>query len=431
MSQLRPMVWGTLTAGLLVAPLQPSIAATFGQTEVDQSKFGAIAVPRASGYYTLLVLEQISNKKQCWRESGSKPTRIEPLLVNFNFTGICGRSTDSNGYSIRMAGKDMAMNYRLSLQKQKDEVVLMGVPATSGTGKPIEIARTHGMHSGFLKLVLNPGWRFAKRSYSGKTLGHVYFTRDTVVPTNVASAKGNSSAPAKPVTAAAASLKSASTKSTSKTAATKTAITKPSGSDSSGATSYRVLVVDPNGLQQSKLRSQRPSAFRTVHDGDSVFQVGMFGDRSKAESLQKELQAQGFKVRTVTNKTRISQPASRVALATVPKSGASSATVIAVPTANVPLGNTKGAKNIYTPRGYLPATLPPPPLQAKSRIRVVVVASNSQQQSKVRALVPGAFSTDYQGKRVMQVGSFSRKEEAAPVIALMQRNGFKPIADAN
>ncbi|HEY9826638.1 MAG TPA: DUF3747 domain-containing protein [Stenomitos sp.] len=421
MSQLRPMVWGTVTAGLLVAPLQPSIAATFGQTEVDQNKFEAIAVPRASGYYTLLVLEQISSKKQCWRESGSKPTRIEPLLVNFNFTGICGRSTDSNGYSIRMAGKDMALNYRLSLQKQKDEVVLMGVPATSGTGKPMEIARTHGMRSGFLKLVLNPGWRFAKRSYSGKTLGHVYFTRDTVAPTIVASANGKSSALAKPVTGAAP--KSVS----------KTATTKPSGSDSSGATSYRVLVIAPNGLQQSKLRSQRPSAFRTVYDGDPVFQVGTFGDRSKAESLQKELQAQGFKTRTVSNKVRIAQTdgTSRIALATVPKSGTSSAKVIAVPTANVPVGNTKGAKNIYTPRGYLPATLPPPPLQAKSRIRVVVVASDSQQQSKVRSLVPGAFSTDYQGKRVMQVGSFSRKEEAAPVIALMQRNGFKPIAEAN
>lgn len=302
---------------------QSSIAVTFSQTEVNQSKVVAVAIPRKSGSYTLLVLEQLSNKKSCWRESGSSPTRVDPLLLNFNFTGICGRSTDSNGYSIRMRGKDAALDYRLSFQKRKDDLILMGIPYRSESGKPVEVGRTHGLKSGFLKIVLNPGWRFTKRVYNGKKLGHIYFNRDTAAPIAQASSEDMKPKPTKPSSAPpkAATIavkrseneikpKATRPPSTPSKAATIAAKSSESRSISKASdrssSSYRVMVVSPNLKQQTQLKTQNPNAFRMIHKGKTVMQVGLFGDRKKAESLKSELKHQGFKVWVVPSEGQLS-----------------------------------------------------------------------------------------------------------------------------
>lgn len=408
MSKSRLWIWSLSAAGLALLLWfdKPSQAVTFGQTEVDQSKFVAIAVPRASGYYTLLVLEQRSDKKQCWRESGSSPTRVEPLLLHFNFTGICGRSTDSNGYSIRAAGQDLGMIYQLSLQKQKKDVLLLGIPARSGKGKVIELGRTHGIRSGFLKINLKPGWRFTKRTYSGKMLGHVYFSRDTAPTYQVASRP---------------ELKTS----------VKKVIHKPepssssSSSSGSGRTSYLVMVVASTPTQQAKIRAREPSAFRTSHQGQSVMQVGTFSDRDKAESLKATLTRQGFRVLMVTKAASLSRsndPPFAPAPLTLSR--------IAVPHETAPIGNARGSKDLYqapsASRGL--AALPPPPPSPgmELRYRIVVAASSPRQQTEVKVLVPQAFRAR-QG--IMQVGTYAQLEEAASVVNLLQRNGFKPIAE--
>ncbi|WP_299488079.1 DUF3747 domain-containing protein [Acaryochloris sp. IP29b_bin.137] len=160
--------------------LSPSAQAyTFDQVEVDQHKFIAIAVPFAAGkHYNLIILEQISSARACWEEQAGGV--IDPLLLQFDFSGICGRSTDSNGYSIRQAGQDYALDYRLSVVKQSGNLVLMGYPSRNPRAPKLKIGQTQGVTDGFLKIELEPGWRFAKRSYNGKTLGHIYFTRDQV-----------------------------------------------------------------------------------------------------------------------------------------------------------------------------------------------------------------------------------------------------------
>lgn len=156
-------------------------AYTFGQEEVDQSKFIAIAVPFAEGkQYNLIILEQISSTQACWEEKVDQPGVIDPLLLQFDFTGICGRSTDSNGYSIRQGGQDYAMDYRLSVVKQNGNLVLMGYPSRNPGAPKLKIGETQSLTDGFLKIQLEPGWRFSKRSYNGKTLGHIYFTHDQV-----------------------------------------------------------------------------------------------------------------------------------------------------------------------------------------------------------------------------------------------------------
>lgn len=165
-----------------ISALSHAIAATFGQKEVEQEKFIAIAAPRGSSDYQLLIVEQLSDKQACWSESGTNPIVVEPLLLKFDFTGICGRSTDSNGYSIRMADQDLGLQYRLSIVKRDGDLVLVGVSDKDPKAPPIEIGRTNGISSGFSKIVLQPDWRFTKRTFNDKVLGHVYLSSNLTPP---------------------------------------------------------------------------------------------------------------------------------------------------------------------------------------------------------------------------------------------------------
>lgn len=185
--QLRGAALAAAIVGTISA-LSPTSAAMFAQKEVDQTKFIAVAAPIGSGDYQLLILEQQSDKKACWSESGNNPVVVEPLLLQFDFTGICGRSTDSNGYSIRMADQDLGLNYRLSMIKHDGELVLVGISNRDRQAPPIEIGRTHGIYFGFSKIVLNPDWRFTKRTFEGKTLGHVYLSSNLAPPAGIPSA---------------------------------------------------------------------------------------------------------------------------------------------------------------------------------------------------------------------------------------------------
>jgi N-acetylmuramoyl-L-alanine amidase len=173
-----------------VASLSAVLAANFEQKEVDQSKFIAIAAPVGTTSHQLLILEQINNKQQCWSESGSGsgtgPVAIDPLLAKFDFTGICGRSTDANGYSIRQDGQDLGGKYTLRIRYRDGDMVLVGAPDNKQDPE-IVIGRANGMAQGFVKIQLDPGWRFTKRMFVTmkdnkrveKVLGHVYLTRET------------------------------------------------------------------------------------------------------------------------------------------------------------------------------------------------------------------------------------------------------------
>lgn len=154
-------------------------AATFSEKEIDQSKFVLVAAPvGTSGIHQLLILEQISPDKQCWSESGSNPVVIDPLLLNFDFTGLCGRSVDSNGYSIRVDGEDLGGRYLLQIRKTDTDMVLMGIPdSKAGGDQAIELGRTNGKTPGFAKINLDPDWRLTKRTFKKKTLGHVYISK--------------------------------------------------------------------------------------------------------------------------------------------------------------------------------------------------------------------------------------------------------------
>ncbi|MGD1715358.1 DUF3747 domain-containing protein [Hydrocoleum sp. CS-953] len=155
---------------------------TFDEVEIDQNQVIAMAIPlndlqEYSGY-KLMILEQRSNERPCWRESETElyPILVEPLLSNLNFAGICEEATDNNDYSIRVDDNDLSVSHRLILENVGDEIKLFGI---SLTGDKNLIGRTRGISDGIMKIFLEPGWKFTKRSYEEKVLGHFYFSYDS------------------------------------------------------------------------------------------------------------------------------------------------------------------------------------------------------------------------------------------------------------
>ncbi|NEP14460.1 MAG: DUF3747 domain-containing protein [Symploca sp. SIO2C1] len=184
---LRAAVIATASC-LTIAGFSPATASVFEKKEVDQTKFIAIAIEYEDGDHKMIIVEQVSREQRCWAENNTQslnnqdlPVLVDPLLMTFDFTGVCRRSTDSNGYSIRMNDQDLGSDYLLTLVKRGQEFVLVGVPRPwAGRGlRRIEIGRTRGDENGHEKIALDPGWRFTKRTYQGRELGHVYLTYDS------------------------------------------------------------------------------------------------------------------------------------------------------------------------------------------------------------------------------------------------------------
>ena len=157
--------------------LAPRAKAQVGEQEIDQTQVIAVAVS-GGRFHNLVIIEQIPGKQTCWSESGSQPTIVDPLWTTFDFTGSCRRATDSNGYSVRLDGQDTSQDYSLDLTDRGEEIQLVAVSRKDRTRTVI--GTTFGKTEGqFLKIYLNPGWQFTKKTYDGQTLGHFYFSGDS------------------------------------------------------------------------------------------------------------------------------------------------------------------------------------------------------------------------------------------------------------
>ncbi|MGA1602775.1 MAG: DUF3747 domain-containing protein [Prochlorothrix sp.] len=180
-SSIRLGLAAGVLAGLsLLTGAKTAVAQLFGQQEIaQQNRLVAVAAPVDGGSsHKLVIFEQVSDARACWSESGSNPTIVNPLLLTFDFTGICSRSIDSNGYSIRMAGEDLGLTYSLSIVRDGNDLVLVGKNPIRRSDPVIEIGRAYGLTSDYAKIVLHPGWRFTRRTYEGTSLGHIYVTND-------------------------------------------------------------------------------------------------------------------------------------------------------------------------------------------------------------------------------------------------------------
>jgi hypothetical protein len=200
-----PLAALALLLGLTAAlPAQRASAqqALFGASEVEQQRFVLVAAPIGSSgsRYQLNIYEQVNDRRPCFATSSTLPAPVNPLLATFDFTGICGRYIDANGYSLRVGGTDLATSYRLMVRTDATGTLLLALPTKSGAGPEMIVARSGGPISGFHKLEPEPGWRLMRRTYGGRRLGHLYVYNDTwpVAATGEATPAAGSPSPERP-----------------------------------------------------------------------------------------------------------------------------------------------------------------------------------------------------------------------------------------
>lgn len=177
----RRLSWlaGLAALTALAAPItvpQPARASSlFEAGPVDQSRFVLVSAPIGSGERSQLnIYEQLSNRRSCFAVSEGKPSTVNPLLATFDFTGVCSRYIDANGFSLRVGDSDLGTVYRLMVSRSNNDTLLLAVPTRAGAGPEMVVARTQGAASGFVKFEMEPGWRLMRRHFRGRALGHVY-----------------------------------------------------------------------------------------------------------------------------------------------------------------------------------------------------------------------------------------------------------------
>lgn len=173
------LIAGFSSIGMGAWMVNPAAASMFQAAELQQERFVLVAAPIGDGTRAQLnIYEQLNGKRACYAVNGSAPAAVDPLLGSFDFTGICSRYIDANGYSVRVGGSDLAATYRLMVVRQNNDNLLMAIPTKAGAGPEMLVARTQGAGTGFLQLVFEPGWELKRRAYGGRNLGHVYLYRE-------------------------------------------------------------------------------------------------------------------------------------------------------------------------------------------------------------------------------------------------------------
>ncbi len=276
----------------------------FDQRPIDPDRIIAIAAPVGDGErFRLMILEQITDQRQCWQEQSGSPTVVEPLLLNFDFSGICGRSADSNGYSLRVGDTDLGMEYRLQMVQRSNHLALVALPSRGSSSQQIEIGRTDGVTNDFTKIQLNSGWKMTRRVYEGQALGHTYLSHEGPLDTLVA-ARPAPSAPSTPTPSSTPSRPSPPTisrPSAPPTAVPPTPTPVPSApiASSRPGVAYRVIVPISGADTLNRVRAVESGAFRTLVSGQSVVQAGVFQESARAQQLLQRLSQAGLSPRVV------------------------------------------------------------------------------------------------------------------------------------
>ena len=181
---------GAVGVAAIAGSLPAWARALFDSRPLNEESFAILAQAVGRDRWKLLVLEQIKTRPLCWEER--EDGLMNPSLNNFDFTGICSRYLDSNGYSLRTSGKDADQRYRLRLDQSKNGLALQAMDSVQGNG--ITVARANSVRrdkNAFVKLTLEPGWSLERRSYKGRTLSHVYFANAKPMNTLMAASNAN------------------------------------------------------------------------------------------------------------------------------------------------------------------------------------------------------------------------------------------------
>ncbi len=352
---------GLAAATIAATYAPPAIAYNFGEETVNADEFILVAAPIGDRAHQLLILRQVTNERPCWSESGG---RVDPLLLSFDFTGICARSTDSNGYSLRMSGQDLGMDYSLRVIPSGNSLMLMAVSDRSGLRIPI--GQTDSVVSGFAKIYLYPGWYISQRSYEGQALGHFYVTHQQDLNSFIAA----SSQPGRPFSIPAQPS----------TIPSDAPSPAPLAQDSSSsvAPSSAPMLTNPSTLP--------PSASDTDNTVGNEGWIEFTPPQTAAPSQ---------------SSPNLPEPSDIVVVPNVlPPTGQST---IAPP-----------AQSVSTSRAS----------QLGFSYRVIVDTTTPQQEAEVRSLVPDAFRTRLGDRMVMQAGLFETQSEASQLHQQLVQRGL-------
>ena len=368
----------TLLVGSAISSTSRALAQDYGQQSIDSDRVVAIAEPISNGrFYKLLILQQLSDQRDCFEEKAGSPTTIEPLLLNFDFSGICGRSSDSNGYSVRIGNEDLSSRYRLQVTRRGDNLVLVALPgALPGRGGDLpvlEIGRSNGVANDFVKLTLDPGWKMSRRTLSGNAQGHIYLSNDQDLQTVVAQA-GGVRQPTAALSPSTPSTPSPSTPSPSRPSISTPPILNggslprpgaaPTPSGGSSSTYYQVIVPTDSAIVRSRVQQVASDAFIATVNGRRVIQAGLFQERNRADEVVAKLSSRGIETQVIEGQR-----------ATAPSS---------------PTAASRG-QTFY---------------------QVVVPESGSDTRARVNAVESGAFRTQVNGQSVIQAGRFAERDRA-------------------
>ena len=109
----------------------------FTAVPVEEANFILVSAPIGQGERSQLnIYEQRTNKRPCFAVSGGTPAAVDPLLSSFDFTGVCNRYIDGNGYSLRLGGDDLGTRYRLTVVKTGNDIELLAAP-TRNSSQPV------------------------------------------------------------------------------------------------------------------------------------------------------------------------------------------------------------------------------------------------------------------------------------------------------
>lgn len=119
---------------------------------------------------------------------------------------------------------------------------------------------------------------------------------------------------------------------------------------------------------------------------------------------------------------------SSITTAEVPK-------ILPVPGGDIPIGNIGDMPQVYVARSSGNQAIDSPPVPPTRsfvvvRYRVVVDASDDNQQAQVKSLVPGAFAVSHGGRMVMQVGAFGDRSKADELMQILVAQGLKASVES-
>ena len=180
MARFRIVAAAGLALAATSAPVALAQGSLFTAVPVELGNFVLVSAPIGQGERSQLnIYEQRITKRPCFAVAAGSPAMVDPLLSKFDFTGVCNRYIDGNGYSLRIGGDDLGTRYRLSVVNTGRDIELLATPTKNPSQPIMLVARAGGAASGFVQLKLEPGWTLKRRAYGKKSLGHLYVYRDS------------------------------------------------------------------------------------------------------------------------------------------------------------------------------------------------------------------------------------------------------------